>query len=76
MVLEAEDRGAPVVGAVGADPLEGRGAVVEGVRQDVDFRVVPGDEPAVHPDVLKLFDHKVILGQGGSQVHGKMTNDG
>ena len=42
----------PLIGLVGADPLERSGAVVETVGQDMDGGVVPIDELPVHPDVL------------------------
>ena len=47
------------VGAlVAADALEDAEAVVQRVRQDVDLGLVPGDELAVHPDLLDLVDHR------------------
>ena len=49
--VQPEDRG-PLRRVVAADPLEDAGAVVEAVRADVDARVVPVDELAVHPDLL------------------------
>ena len=51
MVGEPED-GRPLRRVVAADALEHAGAVVEAVRADVDARVVPVDELAVHPDLL------------------------
>ena len=42
----------PLRRVVAADALEDAGAVVEAVRADVDARVVPVDELAVHPDLL------------------------
>ncbi len=44
---------------VAADALEHAGAVVEPVRGDVDLRVGPVDELAVHPDLLGLL-HRVL----------------
>ena len=52
MVDVAEDRGA-AVGLVGPDALEHACAVVEGVREYVYLRVLPGDELAVHPDEVR-----------------------
>ena len=54
MVAQAEDRRA-VRRVVAADALEYAGAVVEPVRGDVDLRVRPVDELAVHPDLLGLL---------------------
>ena len=53
VLVEPEDRGT-AVGPVGADALEHAVAVVEGRREDVDGRVVPVDELAVHPDLVGL----------------------
>ena len=50
----------PVVGLVGADALEHAHAVVQGVGEDVDLGVVPGDELAVHPDLLGGGDGHVV----------------
>jgi hypothetical protein len=41
---------------VAPDPLEHGVAVVESVRQDVDPRIVPIDEPAIEPDLLERAD--------------------
>src|SRR6185437_138457 len=38
-----------------ADPLEDTGAVVQAVRSDVNGRVRPVDELAVHPDLRGLL---------------------
>ena len=48
-----EDR-RTVLGVVATDPLEDAGPVVEAVRQDVDLRVLPGDELPVQPDEVRL----------------------
>ena len=54
VVGQPED-GRAVVGLVAADALEDARAVVEPVRADVDLRVGPVDELAVHPDLLGLL---------------------
>ena len=48
-----EDRRADL-GVVAADALEDPGAVVQAVREYVDFCVLPGDELPVHPDEVRL----------------------
>ena len=53
MVGQPED-GRALVGLVAADALEDARAVVQAVRPDVDRRVGPVDELAVHPDLLGL----------------------
>jgi hypothetical protein len=50
MVVESEYGGA-LWSVVGPDPLEYAGAVVQGVREEMDIGVVPWDELAVAPDV-------------------------
>ena len=54
VLAEPEDAGA-AVGLVRADALEDPRAVVQRVREDVDLRVGPVDELAVHPDLLGLL---------------------
>ena len=49
-VLGVAEHRRPELGVVAADALEDAGAVVQAVRQDVDLRVLPGDEVSVHPD--------------------------
>jgi len=44
--------GRALVRLVAADALEDGRAILEGMREDVDFRVLPLDELVVHPDVL------------------------
>ena len=44
----------PFVGLVAANPFEHAGAVVEPMGADVDRRVGPVDELAVHPDLVGL----------------------
>jgi hypothetical protein len=43
VLAEAEDRRS-VLARIAADPLEDAGAVMEGVRRDVNARVSPWDE--------------------------------
>src|SRR6202020_2780090 len=40
------------------DTLEYARAIVHGVREDMDGSVSPGDELAVHPDLVSGFDRK------------------
>jgi hypothetical protein len=60
VLAEAEDR-RPLRRVVAADALEDARAVVEPVDADVDLRVGPVDELAVHPDLLGLL-HRALLG--------------
>ena len=59
VVGEAED-GRAALGLVGADPLEDARAVVQAVRADVDGRVGPVDQLAVHPDLLRLAHLRLV----------------
>ena len=59
VVGEAED-GSAALGLVGADPLEDARAVVQAVRADVDGRVAPVDQLAVHPDLLRLAHLRLV----------------
>ena len=59
VILEAEDRRA-LLGLVAADALEDTGSVVEPVGADVNLRVGPVDEVAVHPDLVGLL-HRASL---------------
>ena len=61
VLLEPED-GRAVRGLVAADALEDTRAVVEPVHADVDLRVGPVDELAVHPDRLCLAHQASPLG--------------
>ena len=58
VVGEAEDRRA-ALGVVRADALEDARAVVQPVRADVDGRVRPVDQLAVHPDLARLAHRNV-----------------
>ena len=59
VLVEAEDRRS-LRGVVAADPLEDAGAVVQSVHADVDLRVGPVDELAVHPDLLGLLQRALL----------------
>src|SRR4029077_10433190 len=59
MVGEAKD-GRAALGLVGANPLEDTGAVVEPVGPDVDRRIRPVDQLAVHPDLLRLAHVRAV----------------
>jgi hypothetical protein len=48
--MEPEYRGA-LWGVVCADALEDACAIVEGVGEEMDIGVIPGDELAIAPDV-------------------------
>ena len=52
---QAEDRRPAIVAFVAADALEDGEPVVQRVREHVDLRLVPGDEPPVEPDPLGLL---------------------
>ena len=59
-VLGQAEHGRALRGLVGADALEHAGAVVQRVGEDVDLRLVPVDELAVHPDLRRRLDrHRV-----------------
>jgi hypothetical protein len=55
---------------VAADALEHARPVVQAVREDVDLRVLPRDELAVHPDELGLL-HGPLLVQVGEHGGGR-----
>ena len=61
--VSAEDRRA-LRRVVAADALEDAGAVVEAVRAHVDARVVPVDELAVHPDLLRGLHVRLLCRVG------------
>src|SRR5581483_4762915 len=48
-------------GRVTADPLENRTAVAGYMRQDVDLGIVPCNKFSVVPDLLRGFDHEIII---------------
>ena len=73
MVGQAEDRRA-LRRVVAADALEYAGAVVEPVRGDVDLRVRPVDELAVHPDLLGLL-HRAQLSFCFDESYGSLCDD-
>ena len=61
VLVQAEDAG-PLAGEfVGADALEHAHPVVQGVGQDVDVGLFPGNEFPVEPDVFGFLDHAVLL---------------
>ena len=41
---------------VGAHAFEDAGAIVEGMAQNVNFGLVPGDELAIEPDLVRFVD--------------------
>ena len=51
-------------GRVAADSLEDARAVVQPVREDVDVRLVPGDELSVLPDELSLLHESISMNDG------------
>src|SRR5579862_1281088 len=57
-----------VVGRIAAQPFEDARAVVQSVCEDVHFGVVPGNEPAVEPDVLGRCET-----HGGQYISGAAT---
>ena len=57
MLLQAEDGGAAVLTMVGPDALEDSQAVMQGMGQDVNLGLIPGNEFAVQPDELRLLHH-------------------
>ena len=65
VVVEAED-GRAAVGLVRADPLEDARAVVQAVRADVNGRVGPVDQLAVHPDLLGLAHLRLVPSVAGA----------
>ena len=50
---------------VRADSLEHAGAVVEAVRPDVDLRVGPVHELAVHPNLFEFLHEEFLLLRAG-----------
>src|SRR5690606_28796820 len=67
VLAETEDGGA-VRGSVGPDPFEDGGPVVEGVGQEVDLGVVPGNHLTVHPDGGGVL-HPAIVPRGTGSPH-------
>ena len=65
----------PRVGLIAADALEDGRAVVQAVREDVDLRVLPGDELAVVPDELR-FDHCARFPSLEVREHGRRRRVG
>ena len=57
MLLQAEDRGTAIVALVRPNALKNSQAVVQGMGQDVDLGLLPGDEFTVEPDEFGLFHH-------------------
>ena len=57
VIAEAED-GRPLLGLVGAQALEDAAAVVQGVGQDVDLGLAPGQPLAVQPDDAVSVIHR------------------
>ncbi len=55
VVVEAKNRGS-VLGLVAPDPFEHRGSVMKRVRENVNLRVREIHHPAVHPDLLYIFE--------------------
>ncbi len=41
---------------IGADALEDAGAIVEGVAHHVNLGLIPGDELAIEPDLVRFVD--------------------
>ncbi len=46
---------------VATNPLENSKTVVKGVGEDVDLGLVPVDQLSVHPYLLHLFNHRIVL---------------
>ena len=68
VLLEPEDRRALVVSAIAADALKDTESVVEGVVENVDLGVVPGNEVAVHPDFFASDRcHRCLSGPPGGE---------
>ena len=60
VLVQSENRRAAVRTAVAANAFEDTDAVVQGVGENVDLRVVPRDEPPVHPDLFSLLHSRVV----------------
>src|SRR5204863_4093855 len=67
VVVKPEDR-RPLRRVVAADPLEDAGSIVESVRADVDLRVVPVDQLAVHPDLLGGLHGEALLSRRAGET--------
>ena len=70
VIVEPEDGRALVARVVAADAFEEAGAVVEGVREDVNLRVGEVDEAPVHPDFFDFFERHRSLLIGGQRWTG------
>src|SRR5262249_37726397 len=55
VLAQAEHRPVAVLAAVAADALEHAHAVVQRLGEDVDLRIVPGNQLPVEPDALGLL---------------------
>src|SRR5205085_8909885 len=55
--LEAEHGAASVGTFVTANPLEDAETIMQGVRQDMDLRLIPGDHLSVQPDLVDFLNH-------------------
>ena len=75
---QPEDRRDSALPLVGADPLEGAEAVVEGMGKDVDLGVIPIDKLTLKPDLLFLLNHGTPwnghLPAGGGPISGRPVN--
>ena len=65
-VLAEPEDGRPLRRVVAANALEDARAVVEAVHADVNLRVGPVDELAVHPDLLGLLHRALLFSAAGS----------
>ncbi len=61
MLLQAKNGRAPIVTLVSPNAFKDSQAVVQGVGQDVDLGLLPGNEFAVEPDEFGLFHHQSYL---------------
>ena len=61
MLLQAENGRAPIVTLISPNAFKNSQPVVQGVGQDVDLGLLPGDEFAVEPDEFGLFHHLAYL---------------
>ena len=75
VIAEAEHRRA-LRRVVAADALEDARAVVQAVDADVDLRVGPVDELAVHPDLLGLLHRRAPLASPNRAVYPQTEVDG
>ena len=61
MLLQAENGGAAILTLISPNAFKNSQPVVQGVGEDVDLGLLPGNEFAVEPDEFGLLHHESSL---------------